>query len=151
VWASSAETTLISSEFKSGGRPGTLNKFELKPAGSGGKYGLKLVFELEKRPPVEFQVTWPPVDVQASAGFTGQKIPLGEIEECGAVAGEIFLEPSIKAVVTAGSSPSAGFTGALDLKADLFNGSFTWGFPVIQVDFQTGGNKVQILGFTVPN
>jgi hypothetical protein len=44
---------------------------------------------------------------------------------------------------------SVGFAGALDMKVDLFNGSFSWGFPMFAAEFASSGFKVSFLGFAL--
>jgi hypothetical protein len=156
-WGASGSLTLFKGDFPDDGEAGSLNKFELKSIGGGGKGGLKMSFGRKDRPAYEVAVTYPPLQVQFSGGISGNKIPLTKIEECGQPLGEVFMDMSLKGTTSAAASDdvqtlglNAGVAASLDLKAQLFKGAFSWGFPVLGVEAATAsGFKITVLGFTL--
>lgn len=155
-WGASGEFSLVKVDFGSGGEIGSLTKFELKSIGGGGKGGLKESFDLKQRPSIGVQVEWPPLQLQFSGGITGNKIPLAKIDDCGGELGEVFMDMSLKGTTSVGPSDdyplalSAGAAGSLDLKAEIFKGAFSWGFPVFGFEAASNtGFKITVLGFTL--
>ncbi len=148
AWTGAAEGQLLFLTLQDGDNlpPGTFKKFDLRWIAGGGKHGVKMAFELAHRPTLELQAATPPPEFQVSAGWTGERIPISKIEECGMDVGELYLELSGKLVRGVVPVQSRGISGALDLKLDLFGGGVQWGVPALAFDVGTAGMKLSIFG-----
>ncbi len=156
-WSASGGLSLFKADFGNSGAAGSLKKFELKAVSEAGKAGLQMVFERQKPPSLEVQAVGPPLEVKFSGGITALTEPLAKFGDCGVELGEVSIESSLKGSTSVGQAegdPSAvvlnaGATMSLDLKAELFNGAFSYGFPLIAVETGTGGTKVTWMGFSL--
>jgi len=156
AWGGSGGQQLFKADFGDLGSAGSLKTFELKAVGEGGKAGLQMALELKGRPiPLEVQAVGPPLEVKFSGGITGLKEPLAKFGGCGGETGELLLESSLKVGTSVGNDAAgsvvlaAGVAVSLDLKAELFSGAFSYGFPLIAVETGTGGTKVTWMGFSL--